>query len=166
MKWAIELGEHDIEYCPQRAIKGQALADFLVESSPEEEPPNTLDELPATEVDPASTWKVYMDGSSTKGKCGAGVVLVSPKGMVLQHALSFDFDTTNNEAEYEALLVGLNIASRLRAEILIAHSNSQIIVNQIWESYQTKGANLKSYRNLVRQKIRAFKQIHIQHIPK
>lgn len=84
MKWAIELGEHDIEYGPRKAIKGQALTDFLIEGSPEQTPGEPNNELPITEFDSASVWKVYVDGSSTKGECGAGAILIPPSGTVLQ----------------------------------------------------------------------------------
>lgn len=125
------------------------MADILAKTSFHEKPPNAVDELPTAEVDLVDAWKVYVDGSLTKGECGVGVVLISPEGTVLQYALRFDFETTNNEAKYEALLASLNITSRLKAQILIAHSDYQIIVNQVWESYQTKGDHLKSYLNLV-----------------
>lgn len=161
MKWVVELGEQDIEYCPRKVVKGQAVTDFLAETSSVGEHSTVVDERPTAEVDLADTWKMYVDGSSTKGKCGVGVVLISPEGIALQYALRFDFDTTTNEVEYEALLVGLNIASRLKAQILLAYSDSQIIVNQVHESYQTKGDHLKKYLDLVREKIREFRHFQI-----
>lgn len=67
MKWAIELKKDDIEYCPWKAIKGQALADFLVETPSTEEKPATTNYSLTTEEDLPNAWKVYVDRSSTKG---------------------------------------------------------------------------------------------------
>jgi hypothetical protein len=65
VNWVIELGQYDIEYHPRTAVKGQALADFVVE----------MNESPDTEGLPkGSTWIVYVDGSSAGGRDGAGIV--------------------------------------------------------------------------------------------
>ncbi len=65
VNWAIELGPFDIEHHPRTVVKGQALADFVVEIN---ESPNTED-LPK-----GSTWIVYVDGSLAGGRSGAGMV--------------------------------------------------------------------------------------------
>jgi hypothetical protein len=64
VNWEIELGEFDLKFHPTTTIKGQALADFLVEFY------NFLD---------GETWAADMDGSATQKRSGTGVVLVSPK---------------------------------------------------------------------------------------
>ncbi|GKD47895.1 hypothetical protein Tco_1276871 [Tanacetum coccineum] len=79
-KWAIELGEHDIEFRGRNSIKGQILADFLVEipttESKEKETQNARNE----ELDPENTWKLYTDGASSSDGSGAGLILVNPEG--------------------------------------------------------------------------------------
>ncbi|GJZ21367.1 reverse transcriptase domain-containing protein [Tanacetum coccineum] len=55
-------------------------------------------------------WKLYTDGASSSDGSGAGLMLISPEGKEYTYALRFKFKTTNNEAEYEALLAGLRIA--------------------------------------------------------
>jgi hypothetical protein len=101
VNWAIELGQFDIELHSRTTIKGQALADFLIELSdtPESE------ELPKE-----ATWVPYVDGSSANRKGGVSVVLTSLEGEKFQYAIKLDFITANNEAEYEAVLAGLTIA--------------------------------------------------------
>jgi hypothetical protein len=115
INWAIKLGEFDIEFHPRTAIKGQAMADFLVEfcNVPKNE------KLPRGE-----TWVVYIDGSSTNTRSGAGIVLISLEGEELEFAIKMGFPTTNNEAEYEAVLTGLGIAKELRAKNLEVKSDS------------------------------------------
>lgn len=57
-----------------------------------------------------STWVANVDVSSTGGYSGAGIVLVGPNGEKFDYAVKLDFCTTNNEAEYEAVLAGLSVA--------------------------------------------------------
>lgn len=104
VNWAVELGQFDIEFHPRIAIKGQVLADFLVEMS------NTPE---AKELPREATWVAHVDGSSMNKKSEIGVVLVSPEGQKFQYAIKLDFVTTNNEVEYEAVLVGLSIAQEM-----------------------------------------------------
>jgi len=98
--WAVKLNEFDIRYRPQTAIKGQVVADFIAEF--------TLMEGQGAEVVPQ--WSVHTDESSNKQAGGAGVVLYSPEGGKIECMIRRDFPTTNNEAEYEALVAGLDLA--------------------------------------------------------
>jgi hypothetical protein len=101
VNWAIELGQFDIEFCPQTSIKGQALADFLIE----------LSDIPESEELPKdATWVAYVDRYSANQKGGVCVTLSNPEGENFQYAIKLDFVTTNNEAKYEAVLAGLTIA--------------------------------------------------------
>ena len=55
------------------------------------------------------TWEVYVDGASNQKGSGVGLVLMSPKKVVIEKSLRLDFSATNNKAEYEALLEGMAI---------------------------------------------------------
>lgn len=106
-KWAVELGEFDIEYLPRTTIKGQALADFLVKVP--------RDSIPATEEEISRptkvlSWSVFVDGALGKEKSGAGILLVDSDGHEICYSLRFLFPTTNNMVEYEALLAGLRLS--------------------------------------------------------
>ena len=59
---------------------------------------------------------------------GAGLILVSPEGVIAEYALRFEFPATNNGAKYEALIAGLRIAKELRVDQLQVHSDSQLVV--------------------------------------
>ncbi|XP_052189925.1 uncharacterized protein LOC127799739 [Diospyros lotus] len=102
-KWAIELNEYDISFEPRKAIKGQALADFIVECT----------HPPATEETRNNEWMLFVDGASNAKGSGAGVVLISPEQEILEYSIHFTFPNTNNVAEYEALLAGMTLAERL-----------------------------------------------------
>ena len=110
MKWAIELSEFDIRYRPKTTIKGQVLADFVMEFASTE--PDT-DAQAATDL---SAWKLSVDGASNAQGSGAGLILTSPEGIDIEYALRFGFRTSNNEAEYEAVIAGLNLADSLEID--------------------------------------------------
>ena len=103
MKWAIELSEFDIRYKPKTAIKGQVLGDFVMEFTPIELAQTTH------EKDDLPIWKLSVDGASNAQGSGAGLILTSPELIDIEYALRFRFHASNNEAEYEAVIVGLNL---------------------------------------------------------
>ncbi|XP_062151978.1 uncharacterized protein LOC133860372 [Alnus glutinosa] len=100
---------------------GQVLADFLVEfcNIPEAE------ELPKE-----LTWVVYVDGSSTRGRSGVGVLLRNLEGQEFGFAIKLDFVTTNNEAEYEAVIAGLALSREMGATTVEIRSDSQVVIPQ------------------------------------
>ena len=53
------------------------------------------------------TWEVYVDGASNQKSSGVRLVLISPEKVIIEKSLRLDFSATNNEAEYEALLIGM-----------------------------------------------------------
>ena len=99
---AIELSEFDVRYQLRNTIKAQVLADFIAKFSPSH---GELDE-----VEEVKRWIVNVDGSSTLYVGGIGVILKSPEGEKLKYAARLQYQTTNNEAEYEALFKGLELA--------------------------------------------------------
>ncbi|GJS41554.1 reverse transcriptase domain-containing protein [Tanacetum coccineum] len=112
-KWSIKLGEYAIHYRPRVSVKGQILADFIVER-PEEDSSDTLIEIEEELPDP---WILFTDGSSYTDGSGAGLILTDPEGTEFTYALRFRFDATKNKAEYKALI------SRLRIEKQIGVKN-------------------------------------------
>ena len=70
------------------------------------------------------TWVIHVDGSSTLHAGGIRVVLKSPEADKLKHKVHLYYQTTNNEAEYEALLKGLGLAKSLGAESILVQGDS------------------------------------------
>jgi len=83
-------------------------------------------------------WNLYVDGSLCTTGSGAGIILNTPDGIDIEYALKFQFQASNNEAEYEALIVGLSLAHSLSAEQVVAHSDSQLVVNRVLNLYGAK----------------------------
>ncbi|GFY95165.1 hypothetical protein Acr_10g0005500 [Actinidia rufa] len=79
--------------------------------------------LEPPQVELSLAWQMYVDGARNRQGAGAGVVLRSPEGAVFEQCLRFNFPTTNNEAEYEALIAGLRSASKLGVPELCVAKN-------------------------------------------
>ena len=111
--WAIELSEFDITYEARKAIKSQALADFVME-------------LTSTKGSKAGQepWKVFVDSSSNLKGSGVGVIVESPEGVAMELSLRLEFPTSNNQAEYEALIAGLLQAKENGAEQVLISTHS------------------------------------------
>lgn len=77
-----------------------------------------------TLLSPNEMWDIYLDGSSNLEGLRMGVVIISPEGIIIEHGLHFEFLVTNNKAEYEALIVGLNITKEIELQDLRVYSNS------------------------------------------
>ena len=83
-------------------------------------------------------WTVLTDGLAMKKVGGAGVVFIPLEGETLKYAVKLQFTTTNNEAEYEALLTVLSLAKALGAKNLIVQADSQLIIGQVKGDYEAK----------------------------
>ena len=83
-------------------------------------------------------WVVHVDGSSTQYAGGISVVLQSPEGNKLKHKVRLQYQTTNNEVEYEALLKGLELAKSVEAKSILVLGDSQLIMGQVNETYEAK----------------------------
>ena len=73
-------------------------------------------------------WKVYVDGATNQRGSGVGLVLISPERITIKKSLRLDFSTTNNEAEYEALLKGMSMVQKLGRKAVNMFSNSRLML--------------------------------------
>jgi hypothetical protein len=122
VKWSVELGEFEIEFCPRQATKSQILADFVSEWTEIQMPPPK--ERP-------EHWIMYFDGTLNLGGAGAGVLLISPQGEQLKYVLQIHYKASNNGVEYEALIHVLHIAVSLGIKRLLAFGDSKVIIEQV-----------------------------------
>ena len=105
----VHLGLFSIEL-----VNGQALANFMADHLTLEIQPEKDVELRIYEVE-RRPWILKFDGSSMKKSVGAGIVIISPKGIKTTLSINLAFKCTNNQAEYEALLISLEILMELGA---------------------------------------------------
>ncbi|KAL0434767.1 UNVERIFIED_CONTAM: hypothetical protein Sradi_0184600 [Sesamum radiatum] len=94
------------------------------------------------EVPEARPWLLHVDGSSTAQESGAGIVLTTPQGDDMEFAVNFEFKASNNEVEYEALVLGMRIAQDAGASHLLAYFDSQLVVRQVNGEYEEEGLHV------------------------
>lgn len=89
-----------------------------------------------------------------------------PLSGTMEYAVKFDFLASNNEAECEALILGLQICIAAGAQNILAKSDSQLIVGQVSGEYEAKEDNMRMYLNKTRQLIQKLTSFKIQHFPR
>ncbi|GKE75664.1 reverse transcriptase domain-containing protein [Tanacetum coccineum] len=163
-KWAIELGEHDIKFRGRYYVKGQILADFLAETPSVEDEEMEAKKATDEESKSENMWKLYTDGTSSFDGSEAGMVLVSPEGKKYTYALRFEFKTTNNEAEYDALLAGLRIATGMNVQDLSIFIDSQLVSNQVKGLFKARQQVIKHYLEKTREVLKSFNNYSMEHV--
>ncbi|XP_028102735.1 uncharacterized protein LOC114301973 [Camellia sinensis] len=149
-----------------KIIKGQTIANFILEFinlTPYMLPPQ-LQAIPKT-GNPHSR-ALNIDGSSRKEGSGAGLILTTPKGEYFKCALRFLFDTSNNEAEYEALIAGLRLARDIGVDHIQVFNDSQLVVGLITGEFDAKEETMRAYRDIVIPLVCLSKSFQIRHIPR
>ena len=157
IQWAIEFSKFDVRYQPRNAIKAQVLADYIIEFTPNQGKQNGVDET--------QKWVVNVDGSSTLYAGGIGVILKSPEGDKLKYAARLQYQTTNNEAQYEALLKGLELAKSFGAELVVVQGDLQLIINQVNGMCEAKEDRMKKCLSKVKQLVKKFKEASFVQLP-
>ncbi|GKA66210.1 reverse transcriptase domain-containing protein [Tanacetum coccineum] len=166
-KYDVEIGTYKISFLPRNAIKGQVLADFLSDApdGEAEEEYFRMPEVPP-EVDDTEIWTLFTDGAASLKGSGAGLVLIGPSGLEYTYALRLTFVSTNNEAEYEALLAGLRIARKMKVSGIEVKVDSKLVANQINGAYEATKESMIKYLAKAKEFISEFKTFSIENIPR
>ncbi|XP_073129380.1 uncharacterized protein [Henckelia pumila] len=151
VRWITELSEYNIKYEPRTAIKAQALADFLAET---------------VQLEQEELWKIFVDGSSCQSGSGAGIVIISPWGEETNISIRLDFRASNNEAEYEALLLGLKAARNLGISRAILYSDSQLSIQQSNGKFEIKDDKMRKYAKALNKAKEGFTELKLELIPR
>jgi len=109
--WAVELSEFNTRYEPHGPIKAQCLLDFV----------NDLQQTPIEDQ-----WTLHVDGSLNPRGVGASIVLEGLNDILIEKSLHFAFKTSNNQAEYEAILAGLSLAREVGVKKLTCKTDSKL----------------------------------------
>lgn len=125
-------------------------APSYLDTQPAQDQPETskAGEARAQQLEPL--WTLHVDGSSNAAGSGSGLILVGPGGETIEYARRFSFGTTNNIAEYEALITGLELAREVGARRLAAYSDSELVVNQVKGEYEAKDPVMAKYPERVK----------------
>ncbi|XP_070676374.1 uncharacterized protein [Malus domestica] len=109
-------------------------------------------------------WTMYFDGSSTSTLSAVGIVIQSPDHYQWYVYLKLDFDCTNNQVEYEALIIGLNVLHDLRAAHVLIIGDSELVINQLNETFRCMSCTLTPYHMVASYLVELFAGITFKHI--
>lgn len=112
---------------------------------------------------------LFTDGGSrgNPGQAAIGCVLQDPeKGEVVREHAEYIGTTTNNVAEYSALIEGLKIAKRYHPNRLVCHLDSELIVKQLSGEYKVRMEALKPFYDEIQELKAHFPEIRFIHIPR
>ncbi|KAK2989457.1 hypothetical protein RJ640_023615 [Escallonia rubra] len=140
-------------------MKGQALADFLA-NHPSDDTENGIIYVGIT------PWKMMFDGSKTSQEAGAGILLISPKGNTHKFSFQIEKDCSNNQAEYEALIIGLEILLDMRVTTMQISGDSQLVIKQLNGEFKCNALGLEMYFSIASYLLTKFDDVTITHVPK
>ncbi|KAA0044915.1 protein NYNRIN-like [Cucumis melo var. makuwa] len=150
-KWQVLLSEYDIVYVTKKAIKESAVADHLAAQPVADYEPMRIDFpdenifLVEKNARDHETWTMLFDSASNELGHGIGVVLISPEGKVLPLTAKLCFECTHNIAEYEACIMGLQVACDMSIKNLKVLGDSMLVIHQVKEEWETSDAKLVPY---------------------
>ncbi|PKU60022.1 putative mitochondrial protein [Dendrobium catenatum] len=180
-RWAIFLLQFKIIYMSQKAVKGQALADFLAAHPIPADSPLNVD-LPDEQImqveenERLPFWKMYFDGALSirpvrppniaRARVGIGLIFVAPDGGIMRFSFSLTEPRTNNEVEYEALLAGLEIAIDVRIQHFQIFGDYQLVINQVLGIYKIGKLELTHYHRRALELLKQVPNVKMARVPR
>ncbi|XP_050916438.1 uncharacterized protein LOC127131568 [Lathyrus oleraceus] len=179
-RWQMILTKYDIQYTMQKEIKGSVVVDYLAHQPMEDDYQPMKFDFPDEDIffiqdhviprpeegsEPGSQWTLMFNGSSNALGNGVGCVIASTTGFHVSFIARICFDCTNNMAEYEACIYGIEAAIDMRIKILEVYGDSTLVINQVNGNWETQNENLIPYKEHVLKLIPYFDQITFEHIP-
>jgi ribonuclease HI len=128
-----------LAYEPLKSIRGQVVTDFIVEHSIDQ----NSDE--SSNLVSIHSWKLFFDGSACREGQGVGIVLILPRGAIFEQSVRLEYFCTNNQVEYEAILLDLQILSTMGVKHVEAFGDSLLVVQQIANTFQCLDRSLNAY---------------------
>ncbi|XP_074290302.1 uncharacterized protein LOC141617032 [Silene latifolia] len=162
------LKKYDLVFVPQKAVKCQAIADFFADH-PVPAEWEISDDLPGEAifyVDVLPPWQMYFDGAARKDGAGARVVFVTPQNHLMPYSFTLTQLCSNNMAEYQALILGLQMAIEIGVRDIDIYGDSKLVVNQVLGEYEVKKEELIPYHQRALQLLNQLDDIHVGHVPR
>ena len=107
-----------------------------------------------------------MDGASNQKGSRVGLVLISPDKVIVEKFLRLDFSTTNNEAEYEMLMMGMVMVQRMGVKSVKVFSDSRLVDGQVKGEFEAKDEKMQGYLSQVKCLQSEFESFNLLHIPR
>jgi ribonuclease HI len=111
-------------------------------------------------------WALFFDGSSCDKGGGVGILLISPRGEMFEFAIPIQPTITNNLAEYEALLRGLQYLKEAKAISVEIYADSELVIKLLNGQYECRNDILRNYCEECKEILKSFQLVILQHIPR
>ena len=108
---------------------------------------------------------MYFDEASNALGRGVGTILISPERNHYPFTAKLSFDCTNNVAEYEACVLGLQAAIEKKIKSLKVYGDSALVICQLNSEWETRDSKLTPYQEFIKKLIEQFKDITFKHLP-
>ncbi|XP_021638846.2 uncharacterized protein LOC110634207 [Hevea brasiliensis] len=150
-KWQVMLSQYNIVYMTRKAIQGSVIADLLAEN-PIDDYEALNFEFPNVHINTVSedtegqddVWQMYFDGAVNLSDNGIRAILISTGRKHFPIAVKPKFECTNNVAEYEAYVSGLQAAIEMKVKKLEVYKDFTLIIYQVKGEWQTGDPKLIS----------------------
>jgi ribonuclease HI len=157
-KWAYALIEYDLAYETLKSIKGQVVADLIIEHSIDQ----NIDE--SCNLVLIHLWKLFFDGSACSEGQGVGIVLISSREAVFELSVCLEYFCTTNQVEYKAILLDLQILSSIGIKHVEAFRDSLLVVQQVADVFQCFDGSLNAYLDKCLEIIALLDEFTVQHV--
>ncbi|XP_072090459.1 uncharacterized protein [Arachis hypogaea] len=142
-EYFIPLADMLIDSTAAKAVKGQVIADFLVDrpNNPNEQGTNIVDVV-------SDCWKLHFDGSKHKSGAKVGILIISPEGSLSEFLFELKYHCSNNVADYETLILGLKIFVAKGVLDIQILGDSQLILKQLSKEFKCNNKKLQKYLSI------------------
>ena len=108
---------------------------------------------------------MYFDGPACRGGVGEGIWMRPPGIYTLRYSYKLDFDCTNNESKYEAMLLEILALKKLKVMRVVLCGDYEMVIKKMTSEYQARHPRMKSYRNATQGLIEGFKECSFKLFP-
>ncbi|KAG9442616.1 hypothetical protein H6P81_018470 [Aristolochia fimbriata] len=167
-KWALFLFEFEVSFIPQKAIKGQGLANFLADHpiSAKWEVSENLPDEEIFYIEVLPPWRKYFDDAARKNGAGANILFMSPNDDLTSYSFILSHCCTNNEAEYQVVILGLGMTIEMGLNQLEIFGDLALMIKQLIGDFEVRKDELVPYHKEVQRLLGKISNVTLGHVPR
>jgi ribonuclease HI len=158
IKCAYALIGYNLAYELLKSMTGQVVVDFIVGHTIDQ---NSDESCNLVSIHPC---KLFFDGLACREGQGVRVILVLPKGAVFEQLVCLEYYCTNNQAEYKAILLHLQILNSMGVKHVEAFGDLLLVMQQVTDMFQCFDGSLNAYLDIYLEILALFNDFTVQHI--